>query len=137
LDIFFTCWNHFFLNSPYVLIQIQIHIINKIIDIVLIICICICMNTYGLFKKKMAPTYEKNVQNSPTNALNWWKFWKYHGTVVYFGIFWCCFFPWYKGSLRDNYFNRNCFIYALVVEGDYSRVTRTSVSRPLSWNVYA
>ena len=42
----------------------------------------------------------------------------YHGTVVYFVIFRCCFFPWYKGSLRENY------IYALVVEGDNSRVTR-------------
>ena len=30
--------------------------------ILLIICICICINTYGLFKKKMAPTCEKNVQ---------------------------------------------------------------------------
>ena len=34
----------------------------------------------------------------------------YHGTVVYFVIFRCCFFPWYKGSLRDNSFNRN-FLY--------------------------
>jgi hypothetical protein len=34
----------------------------------------------------------------------------YHGTVVYFVIFRCCFFPWYKGSLRDNSFNHN-FLY--------------------------
>jgi hypothetical protein len=33
----------------------------------------------------------------------------YHGKVVYFVIFRCCFFPWYKGSRRDNYFNRNFF----------------------------
>jgi hypothetical protein len=33
-----------------------------------------------------------------------------NGTVVYFVIFRCCFFPWYKGSLRDNSFNRN-FLY--------------------------
>jgi hypothetical protein len=34
----------------------------------------------------------------------------YHGTVVYFLIFRCCFFPWCKGSVRDNSFNRN-FLY--------------------------
>jgi hypothetical protein len=42
----------------------------------------------------------------------------YHLTVVYFVIFRCCFFPWYKGSLRENSFNRNFYMYALVVEGD-------------------
>jgi hypothetical protein len=42
----------------------------------------------------------------------------YHGTVVYFVIFRCCFFPWYKGSLRNNSFNRS-FLYMRTSERCY------------------
>ena len=33
-----------------------------------------------------------------------------HSTVVYFVIIRCCFFPWYKGGLREDSFNRK-FLY--------------------------
>jgi hypothetical protein len=54
----------------------------------------------------------------------------YHGKVVYFVIFRWCFFPWYKGSLRDNYFNRNFFYICDCVKGGTSeRCYRTRRGR--------
>ena len=43
-----------------------------------------------------------------------------------------------RGHLAgDNYFNRNFFIYALVVEGDYSRVTRLNPARGIKIGPWA
>ena len=56
-------------------------------------------------------------------TLNCHKGGAYHDTVVYFVTFRCCFFPWYKGSLRDNSFNRN-FLY---IACRRRRVTRVGI----------